>query len=378
MSEIEWMQYPICVQIKNTSNDAKIKYEPRYYGISEVNGDVVWLSHWSFELWENFFKEAHQVEVSFHMNLVSTSTKVEGKIKECGIQILYFKEDEGLAKHLNTLHLSWDSGMDVFHYLNKQSHKRSLSCEYAKNFRNVIDRQDYHTIFTVFGVRNVASFLQDVPEDRRLETLNSYLLKATARIENPIRGSTTLLASLEQKVKELQARVTALEAQLEKGSSCVNPLCSFALLRSSSRFPLSAENNMPTVIPTAMNLPEPAPGSFLRLLMSAEEIALEIPPPIVNLIENGVFLTEVNLPSFKNPSYDQATLDSVYQAASEGFLSQSSLYDFVANFTETTGSNWTALENIRHDFSDYSSSYLSTILNFGADDFQILQPFLSD
>ncbi|KAM7517520.1 hypothetical protein LguiB_016482 [Lonicera macranthoides] len=259
------------------------------------------------------------------------------------------------------------------------SHKRCpLSYEYAKIFQNVIDRQDYHTIFTVFGVRNVASFLQDVPKDRRLETLNSYLLEATARIENPIRGCTILLASLEQKVEELQAWVTALEVRLEMGSSCVNLLCSFAPPRGSSRFPLSAENNMSTVIPTAMNLLEPAPGSFLRLLMSAEEIAPEIPPPAVNLIENGAFLTEVNLSSLPNPSYDHATLDSIYQAASEGFLSQSSLDDFVADFAETTGLDWTALGDIRHDFFDYSSSDLSTILNFDADDLQILQPFLSD
>ncbi|KAM7471673.1 hypothetical protein LguiA_009856 [Lonicera macranthoides] len=242
------------------------------------------------------------------------------------------------------------------------SHKRCpLSCEYAKFFRNVIDRQDYHTIFTVFGVRNVASFLQDVPKDRRLETLNSYLLEATARIENPIRGCTTLLASLKQKVEELQARVTALEARLERGSSCVNPLCSFAPPGSSSRFPLSAENNMPTIIPIAMNLPEPAPGSFLRLLISAEEIAPEILPPIVNLIEDGAFLIEVNLPSFQNLSYDQATLDSDYQAALEGFLLQSSLDDFVADFAETTGPDWTALGNICHDFSDSSASDLSNV-----------------
>ncbi|KAM7504442.1 hypothetical protein LguiB_003346 [Lonicera macranthoides] len=238
---------------------------------------------------------------------------------------------------------------------------------------------DYHTIFTVFGVRNVASFLQDVPEDRRLETFNSYLLEATARIENPIRGCTTLLASLEQKVEELQARVTALEARSERGFSCVNPLCSFTPLGGSSRFPLLAENNMPTIIPTAMNnIPEPAPGSLLRLFMSAEEIAPEIPPPTMNLIENGAFLSEMNLSSFPNPSYDQATLDSVYQAASDDFLSQSSLDGFVADFAETTGPDWTTLGDIRHDFSDYSSSDLSTILNFGADDLQILRPFLSD
>ncbi|KAM7480789.1 hypothetical protein LguiB_005372 [Lonicera macranthoides] len=121
MSETEWLPTPISVQIKNTSNNAKIKYEPRCYGISEVNGDVVWLSHWPSKLWENCFKEAHQVEVSFYMNLVSTSTKVEGQIKECGVQFLYFEEDEGLAKYFNTLYSSWDSGMDIFHHLNRQS-----------------------------------------------------------------------------------------------------------------------------------------------------------------------------------------------------------------------------------------------------------------
>ncbi|KAM7466714.1 hypothetical protein LguiB_014276 [Lonicera macranthoides] len=179
------------------------------------------------------------------------------------------------------------------------------SASYVQGIRTILNLNGCNAL-------NVASFLQDVPEDKHLETLNSYLLEATARIENPIRDCTTLLTSLEQKVEELQVRVTALEARLEKGSSCVNPLCSFALPGGSSRFPSSAEDNVPAVIPTAMNLPEPAPGSFLRLLLSAEDIAPEIPPPTVNLIENGAFLTEVNLPSFSNPFYDQATLDAVH------------------------------------------------------------------
>ncbi|KAM7474518.1 hypothetical protein LguiB_021761 [Lonicera macranthoides] len=263
------------------------------------------------------------------------------------------------------------------------SHKRCpLSCEYAKFFSNVIDRQDYHTIFTVFGVRNVASFLQDVPEDQHLEALSSYLLEATARIENPIRDCTTLLASLEQKVEELQARVTALEARLERGSSCVKPLCSFAPPRGSSKFPSSAENNVPDVIPTAVNLPDPVPESFLRLLMSEEGVQ-DILSTIANLIENGVLPTEVDLPSVPNLSYYQAasganyqaTLDAYHQAASDDFLSQSSQTDFVAEFAEPTSLDWTALGDIGHDFSDYSSSDFSTILNFGADDLQILQPF---
>ncbi|KAM7466284.1 hypothetical protein LguiB_013846 [Lonicera macranthoides] len=255
------------------------------------------------------------------------------------------------------------------------SHKRCpLAYENARIFPNMIDREDYHIIFTVFGVRNVASFLQRVPENRLHEALNSYLLEATARIENPVRGCTALLASFEQKVEELQARVTALEARLGGGPSCVNPLCSFAPLGGSLRFPSSAGNNVPNVIPTAMDLSEPIPGGFLGLLMSEEGVQ-NILSTTTNLIENGASLTEMNLPSFQNPSYNQATLDSVYQAASEGFLSQSSLDDFVADFAEITGPDWTASGNIHHDFSDYSSSDLNTILNFDADDLQILQLF---
>ncbi|KAM7486589.1 hypothetical protein LguiA_002598 [Lonicera macranthoides] len=152
------------------------------------------------------------------------------------------------------------------------SHKRyPLSCDYARIFPDVIDREDYHTIFTVFEVRNVASFLQRVPEDRLFEALSSYLLEATARIENPAGGCTALLASFEQKVEELQARVTALEARLGGGSSCVNPLCSFTPPGGSSRFLSLAKNNVPNVIPTVVDLSELIPGSFLRLLMSEED-----------------------------------------------------------------------------------------------------------
>ncbi|KAM7477401.1 hypothetical protein LguiA_025614 [Lonicera macranthoides] len=199
------------------------------------------------------------------------------------------------------------------------SHKRCpLSCDYARIFPNVIDREDYHTIFTVFGA------------------ISSYLLEATARIENPVRGCTALLASFEQKVEELQARVTALEARLGGGSSCANPLCSFAPLGGSSRFFSSVENNVPNVIPTAVNLSEPIAGGFLRLLMSEEGVQ-NILSTSTNLVENGAPLTEVDLPSFPNRSYDQATLDAVYQGASNSFLLQSSLDDLVVDFAETTG-----------------------------------------
>ncbi|KAM7484586.1 hypothetical protein LguiA_000595 [Lonicera macranthoides] len=76
----------------------------------------------------------------------------------------------------------------------------------------VISRQDYRTIFTVFGVNSVANILKDIPQHQYLETLYSFLFEAQARVENPSKGCTALIVSLEQKVQELQSRVTALEA----------------------------------------------------------------------------------------------------------------------------------------------------------------------
>ncbi|KAM7473656.1 hypothetical protein LguiB_020899 [Lonicera macranthoides] len=131
-----------------------------------------------------------------------------------------------------------------------------------------------------------------------------------------------------------------------------------------------------------MNLLESVSESFLRLIMSEDGVQ-DILLTNANLIKNGALPTEVDLPLFSNLSYyqtasctyHQATLDTYHQAASDDFLSQSSQVDFVAKFAEPTSLDWTALGNIGHDFSDYSSSDFSTILNFGADDFHILQPF---
>ncbi|KAM7522824.1 hypothetical protein LguiA_012726 [Lonicera macranthoides] len=68
-------------------------------------------------------------------------------------------------------------------------------------------------------------------------------------------GSPGSAYAISVKVKELQARVTALEAQLEGESSRVNPLCSFALFGSSSTLLSSAENVALDIVPTAANLP---------------------------------------------------------------------------------------------------------------------------
>ncbi|KAM7473484.1 hypothetical protein LguiB_020727 [Lonicera macranthoides] len=128
-----------------------------------------------------------------------------------------------------------------------------------------------------------------------------------AKVENPTGGCTTLIVSLQQKVEELQSRVTALKAlqswvttlkaQLEEEYSSANPSISFAPLGSSSRFLSSAENIAPNIILTTVNLPQPG-------------VAPDILPTTVNLSEHGALPTYPNL--------------SDYQAILEGFSKGSS------------------------------------------------------
>ena len=87
----------------------------------------------------------------------------------------------------------------------------------------MISRQNYRAIFNIFGIKNVAKILQNVPEHQYLETLHSILFETKTRIKNPVGGCIVRIVSLEQKLKELQSQVTALEARLDGGSSSADP-----------------------------------------------------------------------------------------------------------------------------------------------------------
>ncbi|KAM7524959.1 hypothetical protein LguiA_014861 [Lonicera macranthoides] len=177
-----------------------------------------------------------------------------------------------------------------------------------------------------------------------------------------------LIVSLQQKVEELQSRVTTLEvlqsrvttleARLERAYSSTNSFHSFAPPRSSSRFLSSAENITLDVILTTVNLPQPGvlpidedllgypcSGGLLRLLMSTEEAAPDILPTTVNLSEHGAL-----------PAYPAM---SDYQAILEDFSGGSSQVSFVTEVVGSTNPDWTVL---RYNSFDYSSSDLMNIV----------------
>ncbi|KAM7524279.1 hypothetical protein LguiA_014181 [Lonicera macranthoides] len=113
--------------------------------------------------------------------------------------------------------------------------------------------------------------MQRVLEYKYIETLKSFLFEAKARVDDPTSGCTGLIVSLQQMVKELQSRVTALEAlqsrvtvleaRLKREYSSANPSLYFSPPESSSRFLSSAENITPNIISTTVNLSQP--GVFL-------------------------------------------------------------------------------------------------------------------
>ncbi|KAM7484236.1 hypothetical protein LguiA_000245 [Lonicera macranthoides] len=213
-------------------------------------------------------------------------------------------------------------------------------CESAKFFPRVINRQDYFTIYSVFGVKNVVSILQHIPDYKYLETLMLFLFEAQSRVDNPISSCTILIISLQQKLETLQSWVTALKARLGGGYSSANPSLFLAPLGSSSRFLSSADNIAPEVIPTTVNLPHPgilsingdllgypcSEGLF-RLPMSTENIASNILPTTINLSEHRAFSTYSNM--------------SDYQALLEGFAGGSFQVGSVAEVAGSSNPNLT-------------------------------------
>ncbi|KAM7505419.1 hypothetical protein LguiB_004323 [Lonicera macranthoides] len=194
---------------------------------------------------------------------------------------------------------------------------------------------------------------------------------ATNGVEKFDLSVTTAPLSVNDTFRHLH-RVTALEARLEREYYGTNPSLSFAPLGSSSRFLLSVENITPDIIPPTVNLPQPgvlpingdllgypSSGGLSRLLISTEETAPDILPTTGNLLEHRTSLAYPTI--------------SDYQAVLEGFLGGSSQVGYVAEVAESTNPDW--MFSGYNPFN-YSPFDLSTILNFSADDLQILFPFL--
>ncbi|KAM7505499.1 hypothetical protein LguiB_004403 [Lonicera macranthoides] len=226
-------------------------------------------------------------------------------------------------------------------------------CESAKFFPRGINRRDYFKIFSVFGVKNIVSILQKVPDYKYFKTLTSFLFEAQERINNPICGCSVLITSLQRQIEALQSRVTTLEVRFGGGysSSNANPSLSLPPIRSSSRSLSSADNTAPEFVPTTVNLPQPGvlpisgdrlgypcSDSLLRLLMSTENAAPNILPTTMNLLEHR-----------DSPAYPNM---SDYQARLEGFSGGSSQVGSVAEVVGSSNPNQTKRSSVESSCRD--------------------------
>ncbi|KAF2323125.1 hypothetical protein GH714_033549 [Hevea brasiliensis] len=73
-----------CAKINNKTKGVKWTYSPTFYGIPEVPQDMLWLSHWTF---------GDQLEAGDEVHvIVEMASGLH--VKECGIRLIYEKEDK--------------------------------------------------------------------------------------------------------------------------------------------------------------------------------------------------------------------------------------------------------------------------------------------
>ncbi|CAK9168133.1 unnamed protein product [Ilex paraguariensis] len=92
---------PICVRLSNKSKCLDWTYTPRCYGVPEADEDMVWLFHWHWG-WPIPFEEGDEVHASFDI-------EIDGEIKECGVHVLHYEEEEEVFNCYKTLSTFWDS-----------------------------------------------------------------------------------------------------------------------------------------------------------------------------------------------------------------------------------------------------------------------------
>ncbi|KAK9944051.1 hypothetical protein M0R45_009636 [Rubus argutus] len=81
---IDGSYYPTITVVSNKSQGLKWIRGPKFFGVPGEGKDVTWLSHWRFG---NRLKGGDEVTILIY-------TKSEFKVKECGIQLVYYDEKD--------------------------------------------------------------------------------------------------------------------------------------------------------------------------------------------------------------------------------------------------------------------------------------------
>ncbi|KAG8390126.1 hypothetical protein BUALT_Bualt01G0051100 [Buddleja alternifolia] len=110
--------------------------------------------------------------------------------------------------------------------------KCTPKCQFAPYFRSE-EPKKFAKVHKVFGASNVSKILNEVPEDQRDDTVNSLVYEAEVRLRDPIYGCIGAIASLHQKMVELQYDLILARTRLasyvdlyldDRGSTMMAPI----------------------------------------------------------------------------------------------------------------------------------------------------------
>ncbi|KAG8380868.1 hypothetical protein BUALT_Bualt06G0061200 [Buddleja alternifolia] len=87
------------------------------------------------------------------------------------------------------------------------------NCQFAPYFRSD-EPKKFAKVHKVFGASNVSKILNGVPEQQREDTVNSLVYEAEVRLHDPVYGCIGAIASLQQKMVELQHDLILARARL--------------------------------------------------------------------------------------------------------------------------------------------------------------------
>ncbi|GLJ18167.1 hypothetical protein SUGI_0320950 [Cryptomeria japonica] len=76
------------------------------------------------------------------------------------------------------------------------------------------DPHKFFVVHKLFGARNIAKILRDIPAERRSDAVTSLVYEASARANDPIYGCTGAICRLQKQVSHLQSQLATVQAEL--------------------------------------------------------------------------------------------------------------------------------------------------------------------
>ncbi|XP_076917756.1 LOB domain-containing protein 21-like [Bidens hawaiensis] len=94
----------------------------------------------------------------------------------------------------------------------------TLHCLFAPYFR-ADEPKKFAKVHKVFGASNVTKILNEVPEPQRQDAVNSLVFEAEERLKDPVYGCIGAIASLQDKMFQLQHDLAVAKARLARCST---------------------------------------------------------------------------------------------------------------------------------------------------------------